>query len=72
MDADGNVIAVYIYRADGTLARVKHVNNGVIESQDDYDATGTKIIHKQAGGEPEPISPKLTLPISLSEAEEQL
>ncbi len=62
LDDNGHVITVSIYRTDGSLMRVKHLEGGVVTSQDDYDATGSKIIHKEQGGEPETISPDLLRP----------
>jgi antitoxin component YwqK of YwqJK toxin-antitoxin module len=62
LDGAGNPVKVYIYRPDGTLARVKTLQDGAVKSQADYDASGTRVIHSQPGGEPETISPDLLRP----------
>jgi hypothetical protein len=62
LDDAGHVSNVYIYRADGTLARVKHLQNGVVTSQENYDSSGTKVL-STTQGEEEQIDPALIRPI---------
>lgn len=56
-DNKNNPAVVYLYRADGTLQREKHLtgkgNDNAVTRQLDYDATGTKVIGRSDTGEPE-------------------
>lgn len=62
-DAKGNPSRVFIYRADGTLAREKHLtgtgNSTTVTRQLDYDATGTKVTATSDAGEPERFEPDM-------------
>ncbi|MBS1996305.1 MAG: hypothetical protein JSS86_08350 [Cyanobacteria bacterium SZAS LIN-2] len=58
LDTEQNVTAVKLFRADGTVARVKQFKNGVVVHQTDYDSAGLVTADK-SGGEPETIDRSL-------------
>ena len=64
LDPLGAVLKVALYRADGTLARLKHMAGRRVTKQLDYDASGKAVVAEQDGGEPESIERKLLSPLS--------